>query len=75
MLAVQLLLFLKMGSWPHWAMADLIPLMSSNPFLRWLDSPQDWVGLQKVLRAILDFPLSALMFLLAILMTNIGKPE
>jgi len=76
MLALQLFFFFKEGTWPDWVLIDLVYLISSPRFHRWLADPQDWFGLHKVIFATLfRVPTVVGMIILSAILMKIGKPE
>lgn len=56
LLAAQVVLFLKSGTWPLWTLAELIVPVSPASFLHWIASPQDWFGLHNVVTKLLESP-------------------
>jgi hypothetical protein len=74
-LAIQIILFLKEGAWPQWVLLDVMGPLFSPRFRRWLTSPDDWLGLHKIVMFVLNAPILVFMFLLGILFGNVGKPK
>lgn len=52
-LAAQSIFYLKDGVWLKWVLFLLISSVLPLPFLQWLSSPQDWIGLHKIVAWIL----------------------
>jgi len=78
MLAVQIISFLKNDTWPDWVLLDVIYPISPAQFLRWLTSPQDWLGLHKIVMTILlETPTFVGMIILGLICTygpiKVGK--
>lgn len=65
LLAFQAFVWLKTGNWMPLPLSELLQYLPDNiapimrPFVRWLSSPHDWIGVHRLVAWILDLPLSA----------------
>jgi len=60
LLILQAFLWLFFGNWPNIELATImLPILAGTDLGAWLVEPQSWVGLHKIVRAAVDYPLWA----------------
>jgi hypothetical protein len=47
-LVIQVYQYLKTGAWPHWVLFGVLMKDLPGPFVQWIVSPTDWLGLHKI---------------------------
>ena len=47
-LVVQVYQYFKTGVWPHWVLFGVLMKDLPGPFVQWIVSPTDWLGLHKI---------------------------
>jgi hypothetical protein len=69
-IGLQFLAYLMYGEWEELPLFYLFALLGPDRFMAWLDNPDSWIGLHKIVFGVLKFmPLSLFLMLLGLPMS------